>query len=160
MMPAARIAFDSRETLTISIIWAKPRAGSPTRWATAPPYVTSAVAMEREPSLSLSRLIVHAFLVPSGRYLGTRNMARPRVPPGAPSGRASVRATSALALEQNHLSPHRRQAPPASRRATVVEAPTSEPPVRSVIHCVPCASASKSVVVRRGRYAACSVSLP
>ena len=107
--------------------------------------------MEREPSLSFRRLIVHAFLLPSGRRLGTRNIASPRVPSGAPSGRASVSASSALATEVNHLSPHRRHCPSAPRRATVVEAPTSEPPVRSVIHCVPCQSASNSVVVRCGR---------
>jgi len=47
--------------------------------------VTSPVAIEREPSLSLSRLIVHAFFVPSGRCFGTRNNPSPRVPAGAPS---------------------------------------------------------------------------
>ena len=81
--------------------------------------------------------MIQPFLVPSGRRLGTRNMARPRVPAGAPSGRARVSATSVLALEQNHLSPHSRQTPSAPLRAMVVAAPTSEPPVFSVIHWVP-----------------------
>src|SRR5262249_4286542 len=76
------------------------------------------------------------------------------------SGRASVSATSALALEQNHLSPQSRHVPSASQRATVVLVPTSEPPVLSVIHCVPCQSVSKSVVVSRGKYAACNSLLP
>jgi hypothetical protein len=95
--------------------------------------------------------MVHAFREPSGSRRGTRNIARPRVPAGAPSGRASVIATSALAFEQNHFSPWRRQVPPASRSARVVEAPTSEPPVRSVIHCVPWRSAPGSVAVSAGR---------
>ena len=38
-------------------------------------------------------------------------MASPAVPGGAPSGRASVKAMSALALEQNHLSPQSRHEP-------------------------------------------------
>jgi len=49
--------------------------------------------------------------------------------------------------------------PSPSRRATVASAPTSEPPVFSVIHCVPCQSRPKSVSVSRGRYAALSSSL-
>src|SRR3989304_7574653 len=106
--------------------------------------------MDREPSVSLSRLIPQAFFVPSGRTFGRRNIARPRVPAGAPSGRASVSAMSQLAFEQNHLSPQRRQVPSASRRATVTAAPTSEPPVFSVIHWVPCHSSAGSVVVSRG----------
>jgi len=73
------------------------------------------------------------------------------VPAAAPSGRASVSAIVALAFEQNHLSPQRRQVPPVSRRATVVSAPTSEPPVFSVIHWVPCQRLSYAVVVNRGR---------
>ena len=73
------------------------------------------------------------------------------MPGGAPSGRASVKAMSALALEQNHLSPQSRQSPSASWRATVVAAPTSEPPVFSVIHCVPWQSASMSVAVSPSR---------
>src|SRR5512134_721420 len=107
--------------------------------------------MEREPSLSFNRLIVQPFLLPSGRYLGTKNIQRQRVPLVEPSGRARVRTTSALATEVNHLSPQSRHCPSDPRRATVVDAPTSEPPVRSVIHCTPCQSASRSVAVRRGR---------
>jgi hypothetical protein len=107
--------------------------------------------MEREPNLSLSRFSVRLLRVPSGSTLGTRNMASPVVPGGAPSGRARVKAMSAFALEQNHLSPQSRHAPSASRRATVVAAPTSEPPAFSVIHCVPWQRVAMSVVVSPSR---------
>ena len=73
------------------------------------------------------------------------------MPAAAPSGRASVSAIVALAFEQNHLSPQRRHVPSVSLRATVVSAPTSDPPVFSVIHWVPCQRRSHAVVVSRGR---------
>ena len=55
---------------------------------------------------------------------------------GLPSGRASVSAMLDVVADVNHFVPYSRQpSPPGSRRATVSLCETSEPPVRSVIHC-------------------------
>src|SRR5439155_16743071 len=100
------MAVQTRVRFIISVICTNPRFKAPTWYACAPLSVTSPVANERVPSLSLSRLMVKALRVPSSSVLGTRNSPRPRVPAGAPSGRARVRIRSAETLEQNHLSPH------------------------------------------------------
>src|SRR5260370_35862354 len=104
MIPAARIALERRERLTISIICLKPRPMSPTTYATAPWYVTSPEAMERDPNLSLRRLSSHGVFVASGGRLGGAHLPRPRRPAGGPS-RAGAGA------------PH---APTGSRRRTFV----------------------------------------
>ena len=59
----------------------------------------------------------------------------PREPAGFPSGRASASAISAVVAEVNHFVPKSRQpsAVRAARRSRCRT--TSEPPVRSVIHC-------------------------
>jgi hypothetical protein len=57
---------------TISMIVGTPRPSSPTRPGQAPSNSTSAEAFDRLPSLSLSRWIRKAFLVPSGRTRGRR----------------------------------------------------------------------------------------
>lgn len=53
----ARMALDSRDTLTISAIWRNPFASDPTGRAYAASSVTSPLAIERLPSLSFSRSI-------------------------------------------------------------------------------------------------------
>src|SRR6185312_3918331 len=59
---------------------------------------------------------------------------KPRLPLSAPSGRASVSAACDVVADVNHFVPYNRNCDP-SRLATVDVADTSDPPVRSVIHC-------------------------
>ncbi|MNT18255.1 hypothetical protein D3C72_1534460 [compost metagenome] len=82
------------------------------------------------------------------------------MPAGASSARASTIAKPASGLEQNHLSPARRQLPSAWRCAVVAVAAMSEPAACSVMNIAPCASSSKSSEVRRGRYLATSSGAP
>ena len=99
--------------------------------------------------------MVHAFRVPSGRRRGTRNMASPAVPgrgalgPGEGEGHVGIgiRAEPLVAPE----APRAVGVPP---RHASSAAPTSDPPVRSVIHCVPCQSSAMSVAVRPGQIGA------
>jgi hypothetical protein len=133
--PAAFNALWTRVRLSIVAIRRSPApSGSPTGHATAPSSSSSAVGNERVPSLSLSRRTTMPLERPSSPRRCTRNNARPRDPSGAPSGRASVSATSDVVALVNHFVPYRRQTPSPSRRATVSVPPTSEPPVVSVIH--------------------------
>ncbi|MDT4829173.1 hypothetical protein FQZ97_625880 [compost metagenome] len=81
------------------------------------------------------------------------------MPSGASLARASTIAKPASGLEQNHLSPARRQLPSASCRAIVAVAAMSEPAACSVMNIAPCASSSKSSEVRRGKKRATSSGL-
>ena len=85
--------------LTISMMVATPRPGSPTRQAKAPEYSTSADALDRLPSLSFSRWTCMALRLPSGSTRGSRKQVRP-------SGAwARTRNRSDIGAEQNHLWP-------------------------------------------------------
>ena len=100
----------------------KPSSTAPSAYAGAPSNSISPVASARVPSLSFSRRIVKP---PPER--GTRKQPIPRVPSGAPLGRAVTTNWSASATEQNHFSPEIRQASPSGTASTRF-APTSEPP--------------------------------
>jgi len=80
--------------------------------------------------------------------------------PGTCSLRASTIAKSASALEQNHLSPVSFQVPSGCDAATVAVALTSDPAPCSVMNMAPCASSSKSSVVRRSRKRLTSLGSP
>ena len=85
--------------VTMSMMVRTPRPGSPTRQANAPSYSTSDEALDRLPSLSLSRWMRMALRVPSGSTRGSRKQVRP-------SGAwASTRNRSHMGAEQNHLCP-------------------------------------------------------
>ena len=85
------------------------------------------VALERLPSLSLSRISWTPFRVPSGRKRGTRKQDSPS------TVCASTRKASLIGADTNHLWPVRRQMPsPAVARRAVVLASTSLPPCFSV----------------------------
>ncbi len=103
-----------------------PRPSSPTRWANASSYSISADALDLLPSLSLSRCRKDLFRVPSGSTRGTRKHVSP------PGAWASVRNTSDIGAEVNHLCPVSTY-PSATGRATVVFARTSDPPCFSVM---------------------------
>ncbi len=127
-MPEAEpMTQSSRVMLTISMMVLTPRPSSPTRWATAPSYSTSAEALDLLPSLSFSRMIRMALREPSGSTRGSR---KHESPPGAC---ASTRKTSHMGAELNHLWPVIAQVPSPSGSALVVFARTSEPPCFSVI---------------------------
>lgn len=66
---------------------------------------------------------------------------------------------SAVVALVNHLVPDRRKRSP-SARATVSVSPTSEPPVRSVIHWPDVQARSGSRLVRRGTARSTSARLP
>ncbi|SED09485.1 hypothetical protein SAMN04490356_6892 [Streptomyces melanosporofaciens] len=101
-MPAAEpMTQSSRVTLTISTMVRTPRPGSPTRQAMADSYSISADAFERLPSLFLSRISRSGLRLPSGSTRGTRKQVSPS------SVRASVRKTSLIGAEVNHLWPVR-----------------------------------------------------
>ncbi len=87
---------------TISTMVRTPRPGSPTGQATAPSYSISEDALERLPSLSLSRISRMPLSAPSGSTLGTRKQPSPS------SVCASARNTSLIGAEVNHLWPVRR----------------------------------------------------
>ncbi len=98
-------AQSSRVAATIPMIVATPRPSSPTRRAHVPSNSTSAEALERLPSLSLSRWTANVLRVPSGSIRGSRKQVSPP-PPAEPSGtRASTRKPSDIGAEQNHLCP-------------------------------------------------------
>ena len=89
----------------------------------------------------------HAEIVDAARRFRAvrRTAPRPRVPGGAPSGRAVIKNSFASITEQNHFSPKMRKCAP-SLRATTALAPTSEPPCTSVRNCE---AWMRSVVVAR-----------
>ena len=90
----------SRVAATISMIVRTPRPSSPTGQATTPSSSTSAEALERLPSLSFRRWSWNpALRSPSGSQRGTRKHDRP------PGAWASMRNTSDIGAEQNHLCP-------------------------------------------------------
>ena len=138
MMPVEPTALSQREVSSSSstATW-NPSLIGPMGQARAPSKSISAEARARVPSLSLSRLMRNPFGVDPSRRRGTRKQPRPRVPSGAPSGRAVTTNTSASATEQNHFSPLMRHAPGCSGSGTAraAFAPTSDPPWTSVRNC-------------------------
>ena len=96
---AAPIAQSSRVWLTISMIVGTPRPSSPTSRAQAPRNSTSLEALERLPSLSLSRWMWKRLRSPSGVKRGSRKQESP------PSACARTRNASHIGAEQNHLWP-------------------------------------------------------
>ena len=126
MSPAEPSAFSQRDVFSTPTAVRKPSSSGPSGYAGAPSNSISPVASARVPSLSFSRRIRNP---PPER--GTRKHPMPRVPSGAPRGRAVTRNWSASATEQNHFSPCSRHAEP-SRIASTRFAPTSDPPCRSV----------------------------
>ena len=144
----------------MSAICLKPAPGSPTSQAVAPSSRTSPLAMERVPSLSFSRTMRNALAEPSGRARGSRNSATPGSPAGPPSIRASTSASSASALEQNHLSPLSAQVPSSRGAAVTAVAAMSEPAPCSVMNIAPWCSASRSWLASSGRYRSTSAGSP
>ena len=120
-----------RVWLTISMIVWTPRPSSPTMRAQAPRNSTSLEALERLPSLSLSRWMWKRLRSPSGVKRGSRKHEIPD------SVWARTRKASHIGAEQNHLWPVTSYSapapPPLSGTAAVVLARTSEPPCFSVI---------------------------
>ncbi len=120
-----------RVWLTISMIVDTPRPGSPIIRAQAPRYSISEEALERLPSLSLSRCRCIRLRSPSGVKRGRRKHETPSCV------WARTRKASHIGAEQNHLCPVSSYSapgpPPFSGRATVVLARTSDPPCFSVI---------------------------
>ena len=108
-----------------------PRPSSPTSRAQAPRNSTSLDALERLPSLSLSRWRWKRLRSPSGVKRGIRKQESP------PAVCARTRNASHIGAEQNHLWPvisySAARAAAVQRAATVVLARTSEPPCFSVI---------------------------
>src|SRR5579883_665238 len=92
----------------------------------APSSSISLEALDRLPSLSLSRCRWTGLGEPSGRHLGTRKHDRPR------PAWASISQASLIGAEQNHLWPVSTH-PPSPGTALVVLARTSEPPCFSVM---------------------------
>src|SRR4029077_19967613 len=113
---------------TIARIVRTPAPSSPSRTPQVPSSSTSDDAVDRVPSLSLSRCSAQGLRVPSGRTRGTTKQVSP------PGAWASTRNTSHIGAEQNHLCPVSRYSPsPPAGTAQVVFARTSEPPCFSVI---------------------------
>lgn len=108
--------------MTIRMIVATPRPSSPISRPRTPWSSTSDEASERVPSLCLRRWIRKP-----GSALSIRKQDRPA------GARASVRKTSQLGWEQNHLCPVIAYDPSAWPSAWVVFARTSEPPCFSGI---------------------------
>lgn len=78
-----------------------PCPSGPTRQATVPSNSGSEDALERLPSLSLSRWMRKVLRLPSGRTRGTRKQV-------SPSGAwASTRNRSHIGADVNHLCPRR-----------------------------------------------------
>ena len=96
-----------------------PRRDGPIASASAPSNSISPVAIERVPSLDLSRRSANPLGAPSTSR-GTRNSPSPRVPSAAPGARALTTNRPASATEQNHFSPLIRYQPgrPGSGDAT------------------------------------------
>jgi len=118
----------SRVSITIGMIVATPRPGSPTGQARASQNSTSEEALDQSPSLSFSRISRNAFFDPSGSRRGSRKQP-------SPSGVcASTRKPSDIGAEKNHLCPTSCQASPPGSGVAVVALPrTSEPPCFSVM---------------------------
>ena len=89
----------SRVVLTISMIAGTPRPGSPTSQPVVPSNSTSLEALDRSPSLSLSRCSRIALRLPSGSTRGSRKQVSPSGP------WARTRNRSLIGAEQNHLCP-------------------------------------------------------
>ena len=91
----------SRVAATMSMIARTPRPSSPTSAPHVPSSSISEEALDRSPSLSLSRWMAKGLRVPSSRTRGTRKQL------GAASGEvlARTRKTSLIGAEQNHLCP-------------------------------------------------------
>ena len=105
-----------------------PRPSSPSRWASVPSSSSSLEALDRLPSLSLSRTTSIRLRVPSASTRGTTKQVIP------PSAWASTRKTSFIGAEVNHLWPCRVYQPSSAvGSARVWLARTSEPPCFSVI---------------------------
>ncbi len=118
----------SRVAATISMMVRTPRPSSPSRRATVPSSSSSEEALDRLPSLSLSRTTSRRLRVPSGSTRGTRKQVTPA------SAWASTRNTSFIGAEVNHLCPCSVYVPSVSvGRASVTLARTSEPPCFSVM---------------------------
>src|SRR4029450_11649391 len=114
-----------------------PRPSSPIRRAQAARNSTSLEALERLPSLSLSRWMWKRLRSPSGVKRGRRKQVRPgSLPDGGPDDEsddwARTRKASHIGAEQNHLWPVSSYSepgpPPLSGVATVELARTSDPP--------------------------------
>ena len=118
----------SRVAATISMIVRTPRPSSPSRWASVPSSSSSLEALERLPSLSLSRTTSSRLRLPSGSTRGTTKQVTPA------SVWASTRNTSFIGAEVNHLCPWRVYSPSVDvGTARVTLARTSEPPCFSVM---------------------------
>ncbi len=117
----------SRVAATISTIVRTPRPSSPSRRARVPSSSISAEALDRLPSLSFSRCSRRTLREPSGSTRGTTKQVSP------PGAWASMRKTSLIGAEQNHLWPVSRYQPSPPSSALVVLARTSEPPCFSVM---------------------------
>ncbi len=108
-----------------------PRPSSPTSRPQAPWNSTSEEALERLPSLSLSRWRWIRLRSPSGVKRGMKKQETP------PSAWARTRNASHIGAEKNHLWPVISYSapgpPPFKGRAVVRFARTSEPPCFSVI---------------------------
>ena len=118
----------SRVWLTISRIAVRPRPASPTSQPVASSSSTSAEALARLPSLTLSRWRWKRLRAPSGSTRGTRKQLSPA------GARARTRKASLIGAEQNHLCPvssHNPSGPAGA--AVVVLARTSLPPCFSVM---------------------------
>ena len=87
----------SRVWLTISMIVLTPFPSSPTIHAMASSSSISLDALERLPSLSLSRWMWKALRLPSGSTLGSKKHDRPA------GACARTRNASHIGAEQNHL---------------------------------------------------------
>src|SRR3979409_407432 len=99
-MPLALpITQSNRVWLTISMIVGTPRPSSPIIRPHVPSNSTSLEALERLPSLSLSRWRRNTLRSPSGVKRGTAKHESP------PSACASTRKRSHIGAEQNHLWP-------------------------------------------------------
>ena len=89
----------SRVAATMSMIVRTPRPSSPSREPHVPSSSTSDEALDRFPSLSLSRWIANGFTDPSSSIRGTTKQVSP------PGACASMRNPSLIGAEQNHLWP-------------------------------------------------------
>ncbi|CAM5239509.1 hypothetical protein SBADM41S_06782 [Streptomyces badius] len=111
----------------MSMIVRTPLPSSPTSQATVSSNSGSLDALERLPSLSLSRWMRKVLRLPSGSTRGTRKHDRP------PGDWARTRKRSFIGALVNHLCPRSRQVPSVCSTAAVVLARTSVPPCFSVI---------------------------
>jgi hypothetical protein len=159
-MPAAAItAFQVRVMLSIGVMLRVPLSGSQTSSAGVPSRVSSAVGTLRVPSLSLSRLTWMPRMRPVGVAQLDVEQRQPAaawtVALGASQGERHLRGCGGgepLGAVEAPL--------PSTLRAMVSLVPTSEPPVRSVIHWPLVQKRSGSRVVSRGTARSMSGWLP